>query len=145
MSFVSWHNYGYGICTDEIQIGSVERIEALLELAPLYRAEIHSWLEECEIKEPTVDDYLEFDQDYELGITTILSEVILEAEGIGFTACNDFNSCNYLIYTPSYPWTLPDKERGLTEKGVGKILQRYVGIVSDTMPDIDYQSVENGG
>ncbi len=68
MSYHTWHNYGYGICTDDLKVDSVERIEALLAFAPKYRARIHEWLEDCEISEPTVDDYWEFDEYERLGI-----------------------------------------------------------------------------
>ncbi len=47
MSYHTWHNYGYGICVDEMKVDSVERIEALLALAPQYRDKIHDWFEDC--------------------------------------------------------------------------------------------------
>lgn len=34
MSYISWHNYGYGICTDDITERSIERLKNLLALAP---------------------------------------------------------------------------------------------------------------
>lgn len=37
MSYSTWHNYGYGICTSDLKIDSVERIEELLKHAPEYR------------------------------------------------------------------------------------------------------------
>ncbi len=145
MSYHTWHNYGYGICTDELVIDSVERIEALLSLAPQYRAKIHDWFEDCEITEPTVDDYWEFDQDYHLGIATIMREVIEEAEGVEFLACDDFDDKAYLVYPPSYPWNLRKGEESLTEEAIVKILSKYINIVSDTEVDIEYQSIGNGG
>ena len=48
--------------------------------APKYQKDVQGWLEEHDISEPTVDDYLEFDQDYCLGLASILKEVIFEAE-----------------------------------------------------------------
>ena len=41
MSYTTWHNYGYGICTDDIKT-TPERIEQLLALAPEYAAKIHA-------------------------------------------------------------------------------------------------------
>ena len=38
MSYSTWHNYGYGICVDDINIQNVERLRALLELAPKFKA-----------------------------------------------------------------------------------------------------------
>lgn len=103
MSYESWHNYGYGIITTKLEIDSVERIEALLSLAPEYQTEIRQWFEECEITEPTVDDYLEFDQDYNLGIATILRIVIQEAEKVEFLACDDCHCQRFLMYPKLYP------------------------------------------
>lgn len=36
-------------------------------------------------------------------------------------------------------------ERHLTEEKIEEILNRYVSVLTDTPPDIGYQSVENGG
>jgi len=65
---------------------------------------IHEWLSKSEITEPVWDDYMEYDQDFCLGLATILKKVIEEAEEIQMTACDDFDSVTYLLYSPSYPW-----------------------------------------
>jgi hypothetical protein len=49
MSFQTWHNYGYGICTDDISDVTVEKLQSLLHLAPQLENEIQEWLSECEI------------------------------------------------------------------------------------------------
>ena len=144
MSYTTWHNYGYGICTDDIKT-TPERIEQLLALAPEYAAKIHAWFEECEITQPTVDDYLEFDQDLYLGLATILKEVIEESEGIDLTACDDFNCQNFLIYKPCFPWQMTEKDMTLTEEGLRQIFAKYVNILTDEVLDVDHQEVENGG
>ena len=145
MSYESWHNYGYGISTTKLEIDSVERIEALLSLAPEYQTEIRQWFEECEITEPTVDDYLEFDQDYNLGIATILRIVIQEAEKVEFLACDDCHCQRFLMYPKLYPWEIQAVDQGMTKERVEEILKKYVSIVSDTELEIDYQEAENGG
>ena len=145
MSYESWHNYGYGIITTKLEIDSVERIEALLSLAPEYQTEIRQWFEECEITEPTVDDYLEFDQDYNLGIATILRIVIQEAEKVEFLACDDCHCQRFLMYPKLYPWQMQESDRNVTKERVEEILKKYVSIVSDTELEIDYQEAENGG
>ncbi len=40
MSYSTWHNYGYGICVDDIKTQDVKRMQALLELAPETKAKI---------------------------------------------------------------------------------------------------------
>lgn len=52
MSYTTWHNYGYGICVDDIKTRDVTRLESMLKLAPNLDREIHRWLEECSISEP---------------------------------------------------------------------------------------------
>lgn len=145
MSYSTWHNYGYGICVDDIKNQDVSRLQALLDLSPEAKAKIEGWLSELEIKEPSWDDYMEFDQDFYLGLATILKMVIEEAEGIDLTACDNFDSVAYLLYQPMYPWNMDDKDRGLTEEKVAEIFRRYISILTDDPIEIDYQEVENGG
>ena len=82
MSYTSWHNYGYGIRVDDIVCSDVERLEQLLTTAPDFSAKLHGWLSETGINEPVWEDYMEYDQDFCLGLATILKEVIEETEGI---------------------------------------------------------------
>ena len=89
MSYSTWHNYGYGIRVDDIKEQSVERLQALLKLAPELDQKIRAWLSELDIAEPDWDDYMDFDQVYYLGLATILQQVIEEAEGLRLTACDD--------------------------------------------------------
>ena len=133
MSYTTWHNYGYGICVDDIKTRDVTRLESMLKL------------EECSISEPVWDDYMEFDQDFMLGLATILQKVIEEAEGLCLTACDDCDSRTYLIYQPRYPWALTQADRDLTEEHLAAMFGRYVGMLTDEVVDVDYQEVENGG
>ena len=145
MSYVSWHIYGYGICVSDIKECTVDRLQNLLSLAPEFQKDIQAWLEECEITEPTLEDYLEFDQDFRLGLATILKEVILEAEGIELVACDSYDSLDYLLYCPGYPWYQKYQKQLQTEEEAEKLFRKYVSILTDEEIDIDYQSVENGG
>ena len=56
MSYSTWHNYGYGIRVDDIKEQSVERLQALLKLAPELDQKIRAWLSELDIAEPDWDD-----------------------------------------------------------------------------------------
>ena len=133
------------ICVDDIKEEDVGKLQELLNHAPEFHATIQRWLTEANITEPTWDDYMEFDQDYLLGLATLLQKVIEEAEGIQMTACNNFDSVAYLLYSPSYPWQLKNSERDLTEEQIVQLFGRYVRILTDVPIDVDYQSVENGG
>ena len=145
MSYSTWHNYGYGICVDDIKSQDVERLQALLDLTPKFKAKIEGWLSEREIQEPSWDDYMEFDQDFCLGLATILSETIVEAEGIELTACDDYDGITYLLYKPMYPWHMGDIDRSQTEESLAGIFRHYISILTDDPIEIDYQEVENGG
>ena len=145
MSYKSWHTYGYGICVSEMEEIPAERIQELLVAAPKFADKINQWLSESGIEDPGYDDYVDYDQDFMLGMATILKEVILEAEGIEFTACDDYDGKQYLVYEPSYPWQVTQEETGLTEERIYRMLLKYVHILTDQEPDVDYQTVENGG
>ena len=145
MSYVSWHTYGYGICVSDIEDCIVERLQNLLSLAPEFQQEVQLWLEECEIAEATVEDYLEFDQDFRLGLATILKEVILEAEGIELVACDSYDGVDYLLYCPSYPWYQESRKHLQTEEEAETLFLKYVSVLTDDVIEVDYQSVENGG
>lgn len=145
MSYHTWHNYGYGICTDKLETAEVSRIQTLIRCAPEYEKVVNKLLQERGITEPTADDYLELEINGPYGIASILQDVILEAESLLFTACDDYNSNNYLLYMPSYPWHLQRNEHNLTEEAVRQIFAKYVTILSDDVLEVDYESVENGG
>ena len=137
MSYHTWHNYGYGICVDDIQAQSVQRLQALLKLAPKLDGRIHAWLSDLSVTEPDWDDYM--------GLATILQQVIEEADGLCLTACDDSSGRTYLIYQPRYPWEITEKELDLTEDKLNELFSRYVSILTDDPIEIDAQEVENGG
>jgi len=145
MSYSTWHNYGYGVCVDDIGTQDMARLQALLGLAPRLKTKIDGWLSEQEIEEPSWDNYMEFDQDFYLGLATILKEVIAEAEGIDLTACDDYEGKAYLLYQPMYPWKMGDIDCGMTEERLAGILRHYIDILTDDPIEIDYQEVENSG
>lgn len=145
MSYSTWHNYGYGICVDDIKEQNVGQLQELLKLAPELEQKIQGWLSELAITEPDWDDYMDFDQDYYLGLATILQQVIEEAEGLRLTACDDCNGNTYLIYQPCYPWNITDRERDLTEEKLTEIFNHYVGLLTDELIEVGLQEAENGG
>lgn len=145
MSFVSWHNYGIGVCTDDIETEDVERLRALLAKAPKLEEKVRQWIASSGIKDPTWEDYMEYDQDYYLGLTTILKEVILEAEGIEMTACDNFDGKQFLIYPPKYPWKQNQLEMQLTENALAALFNRYISILTVDPIEVKTREVENGG
>ena len=124
-SLVSWRGHMKRFHSYHME-QSVERLQALLKLAPELDQKIRAWLSELDIAEPDWDDYMDFDQVYYLGLATILQQVIEEAEGLRLTACDDSSGATYLIYQPCYPWEITDRERDLTEESLVQMFSRYV-------------------
>lgn len=145
MSYYSWHWYGYGICTDDIMVESTEKIEEMISCLPELQKNIHEYFAEYETEVPTVDDYKMYDDNWFCGLAGILQEVILKHEGIRFTACDDVDGNQYLIYEPRYPWNIQVEDRDLTEEKLEKIIQKYVGMLSDKSVLVTYHEVMNGG
>lgn len=145
MSYVSWHTYGYGICVSDITERSVERLQKLLAMAPDFQKAVQEWLDECEITEPIYEDYMDFDQDFRLGLATILKEVIRDVEGLELVACDSYDGKDYLLYCPSYPWYQNGSKQLETEEEAEALFQKYVSILTDEPIEIGYQEVENGG
>lgn len=141
----TWHIYGYGICTDDILERDVKRLGTLIAMAPDYQSCIHEYFARKEIGEPTWDNYMETDVDYELGLPTIMREVIEEDAGIELTACEDFDGKKFLLYEPKYPWTCPYAEKNLTQDAIKALYEKYIRILTDEKIEIDFKSVENGG
>lgn len=145
MSYSTWHTYGYGVCVSEIKEPPVDLLQNLISMAPVYQRKIQEWLDDCEISEPTYEDYMDFDQDFGLGLATILKEVISEAENIELEACDSYDEKTYLLYCPEYPWNQTGHKQLTTEEAAIELFQKYVSVLTDEPIDIDYQSVENGG
>ncbi len=145
MSTMTWHNYGYGICTSNLEVDSVERIEKLLDKAPDYKEKIHAHLKAKGISEPTLDDYYDATDESEYEIADLLMEVLWEVTGLNFVSCDDSEDNYYLIYMPMYPWNMDEANKSITEEEVANLIKEYVAIVSDTPIELDYQSVENYG
>lgn len=153
MSYQSWHNYGYGICVDDIDT-DFRKIERLISLAPKFNSEFEESLElwmdgnyGYDAFDIDLDDLYEilYDMDLSYGLADVLSRVIEEVEGIRLVACDDYDSIDYLIFPAGLPWDFNDKERHMTEKSVEELFRKYVGILSEKEIDIEWKSIENGG
>lgn len=140
MSNNTWLKCGYGICTDAIET-TTERIEALLALAPEFREWMHDYFKAKGITEPTMDDYLDFDNVTYLGVAAILERVIHEAEGIKLTACDNRCCEDYLIYEPSFPWQMSEWDLALTEEKLTAIFRKYVNILTDVPIELGLQEI----
>lgn len=148
MSYHTWSTDGLGFCVDDIETTP----EKVLKLAALNENTLNDLREYLNTiyengykdNELEMDDFEEFEGDYgERGLTTILREVINNE--IPIVWADDFSCDNYILYCPSYPWSLKEKEKNLTEEDIVNIFEKYISILTDERITIDYYCVENGG
>ena len=145
MSYQSWHVYGYGVMLSDFTNISIAAVIDLVQQAPHYAVGFNEWRSECELEDLTLDDLEEFDQDFCLGLATILKEIIEECEGIVLTACSDFDGNKYLLYAQEYPWRMSEAEKGLQENDIRSLFVKYLSKITDETIDVDYYGPENGG
>lgn len=147
MSYETWHDYGYGICTSTLaEDASFEGLLNLLYKVPTTYNRLLETFEKNGIDTPTHEDYLEALDGYSCyGITDLLVDAIHENEGIWFTATSDFEGETYLIYQPSYPWNLSREEMSLTQNDINEILEEYISILTDEPIAPDFWEIANGG
>jgi hypothetical protein len=154
MSYSTWHDYGFGICVDDIKT-TENKVFELIHLAQNFTKEFYEWIENFrEDGDPeSIAELITMDQidEYEdrsccmCGLSVIIKRVIEECEDIRLLACEDFNCYHYLIFSMQYPWYMSEKEKNMTEKDVYDLFNKYVSILTDEFISIDYQEVENGG
>ena len=152
MSFHTWSTNGFGICVDDIYRDvslTTEKILKLAAMEPSVLKIVQEYINEiCERdeiprEEITVEDFDELEGDYcERGLAFILYNVITE---IPVVYADSFGGDQYILYCPSYPWTLRDNEKELSEEDVVKIFAKYVNVLTDIPINVNYYSVENGG
>ena len=145
MSYSTWSTNGYGVCVEKLDF-TLKRLEKLISRAPEFESELKEYFNDEGIIKPTIDDYLEYDDDYSGGIAFVLKRVIEEVENIELCYVDDFNCNWYLLLEASYPWYhISSEEKNLTEKTIKEIIKKYIAILSDKEVEFDYQCVQNGG
>lgn len=144
MSYKTWTTDGFGFCVDDINT-TPEKLLKLAAMEPSVDKIVKDYIEDLNISidELTVDDfdYLEGEY-YEHGIAYILYNVISE---IPIVFADDYCGIPYILYCPSYPWSMNEKEHILSQDDVEEIFKKYIKILTDENIIIDYYSVENGG
>ena len=114
MSYHTWSTDGFGFCVDDIETTP----ERVLKLASLNRdtlSDLREYLDAVyedgyKDEELEIDAFDEFDGNYgEMGLSTILREVINEEIPVVFA--DDFDGADFILYCPSYPWTLKENEK----------------------------------
>lgn len=145
MSYHCWTTDGYGFCVDDIHT-TPKRLMELAEMNEKVLRRVEAYLDEYypgwTIESLNMEDFNDLEGDCgETGLAHALYEVI----DLRVTVTSDFDNRYYILYEPSYPWSIPDGEEHLTEEDVLRIFRKYISVVTDENIFIYYQSVENGG
>ena len=151
---VTWHNYGYGICTDSLSTDA-NNLRDLLGFAPVIKEEISEYLSCGNYEEATLEDILDAWEncggsdgaDDVLG--TILRGVIEEAGEIAVWHVADDDGSNYIIVPKLFPWELTENMRKWqSEDDICGIFRKYIAVITDQSFDVfgyGYQEVEGSG
>ncbi len=137
----TYHIYGFGVDLSQLGNVSLDRLEQLIGMAPVLESKIKKWFNDEKIKNPTLENYYEFDEE-NLGLPTLLKEVIFELEGVDLTACEDLNNKAFLLYESKYPWNMTPVDCFMTPERLSSLYRKYIKIISDSDYDIECHSVE---
>lgn len=149
--------YGCGLATWDLDKASPDRVRALIAYLPDY---------ESEMKEKASKDGLDYEalsteeltelkdtlEDAQfacgMGVADIIAEVVCRLEGITLTTCSDYEGNRFLLFVPSYPWQMTEREMRLSPEELEGVFEKYVKALSDkTLSELDYgdKEVENIG
>ena len=137
----TYHIYGFGVELSQLGQISLDRLEQLIGMAPVFESKIKKWFNDEKIKKPTLENYYEFDEE-NLGLPTLLKEVIFELEGVDLTACEDLNNKAFLLYESKYPWNMTPVDCFMTPERLSSLYRKYIRIISDSDYEIECHSVE---
>lgn len=144
---MSIHIYGYGVNTDCITNTTIEKIKALIAMAPNVLADCEPNYADAEAEgASTPFEFAEYlaegwDGREEAGLATILAAVITECEGVYIEGTNDgYNT--FLILAAKFPWEYNEKEKALTNESLDAIFRKYISILTDESLVICERDVE---
>lgn len=144
MSSCTWINYGYGFCLKGLTITKdTEKLDKFLDYAPEYKKTVLETFKEWDITEPVLEDYEELDQDYNLGIASLIKEVLNEYCGLEvFCSCGNHENDKYVMYCRNFPWNMSEAEKELTEEKLNEILS-IVSIIFENPDELTFGEVES--
>jgi small-conductance mechanosensitive channel len=155
MSYQTWHDYGYGIKTDNL-ITDEENIRNLIKMSPYVKAEITAHLENYNLfddmdKTDLLNNIEELN--YNRGqpdmLAGLLTQIISTLENIPIIYVTDFDDSNYVIVTATYPWKITDEmQKWQSKDDIEKIFEKYINVLTDqSLTDLEwgYHEIENGG
>jgi len=146
MSCKTWIDYGYGFCLGNLILtDDTGKIDKFLDYAPEYKKRVFETFKESGITEPYFEDYEELDQDYCLGVASLIKEVLNEYCGLEiFCSCENYENDKYVMYCRDFPWNMSKEEKELTTEKLDEILS-IVSILFENPEDLSFGEVEAEG
>lgn len=151
MSFRSYHIYGIGINTDNINT-TAEKVRDFIALAPNFKKDFSGELTNSEYNQINdfcvIEDLFDNNCDDYFSLGAVISKVVFELEHISLVSCENFDNINFCVFCPMYPWVGNVTEKSLTEEQLKEIFTKYVAYLTDqplSELDYGYQEIENGG
>lgn len=149
MSYSTWHDYGYGICIDDLNEFTFEQLYELICMSPVVKKDFDDWLgeEKIDLNEDgygVANDYSD-DRNDSNGVADILRDVIFQNEAIQLYTCRDYDDGIYLMFRECLPWQCNSKEKNLTVEELEKIIKKYCAVLGTDNIECDFIECENGG
>lgn len=152
MSMEVINREGFGFNSQDVMLNTTKaKVEKML-LTVLDDEEAIKWYEknkeyfkednDCELCELMEWYGIYFDDGCIYGLSALLKQVIFKFEGINVQICPDENKGCFILYLPSYPWKLTEKEKAITKEDLKKIYQKYISQLTDKPIEIDYITTE---
>lgn len=154
MASMSWHNYGYGICTDKLEANfDLERFKNAIKTVKPVKDNVYRWLVKKFGKETNAEAILDkmnikelsdfycarFDGMDECLTSAFLYDCLSKDSRIPAMTCKDYDSERYyVIMPPCYPWEVMKNEtiQAITsENAIKAVFQKYVSLISDLQVD----------
>lgn len=150
MSAQEYEVRGYGIQFDK-HCGSnttVDRIQAMLALAPEFKKRVDDYVDGFGLKpcELSVEEYEQFDEDYQCGIPALIAGVINEYYNSNFVEAGLDDAGVLYLYIPQIlPWQCDDFMKNLSECDACDILRKFYHMLYDNDVTLDNVSIRTFG
>lgn len=156
MAYHSFHNYGLGIKTTNIET-NMHLIACLIDMDGNFKEKVKqaitehvgsdNWKWDTLSQEDFEDAVRDMDGSNGTSLAYVMSEVIFANTNIRLLCCIDYEGDEYLLFQPLYPWEMTDERLATTEESVEKLFKEWVSLLTDQgleELEYEYQAAENG-
>lgn len=156
MSYVQWSVSGFGINVDEwVDPKNLPVILSLIHRVETLENDMLNQINADSPEDITITELREYGQELYCSdkFSYFIADVMTQEEGIPFTAAENEDGEEFIVYVPNYPWdirTPREESEEMTSRGVKtleSIFAKYgklFGIEGDKVKP-EYQDIINGG